>query len=73
MRNSVEFVSKNETFTVVNYKNQYIYKRERAISKKTLAQKTEYHIYRQIPLHMINSKNKFETLVWRLKKGLAQN
>ena len=22
---------------------------------------------------MINSKNKFETLVWQLKKGLAQN
>ena len=33
-------------------------------------------MYRQIPLHThdyLNSKTKFETLVWRLMKGLARN
>ena len=34
------------------------------------------YMYRQIPLHThdyLNSKTKFETLVWRLMKGLARN
>ena len=33
-------------------------------------------MYGQIPLHThdyLNSKTKFETLVWRLIKGLARN
>ena len=40
----------------------------------TLAQ-YEYHIYRQIPLHTHDylTKIQFETLVWRLMKGLARN
>ena len=32
-------------------------------------------MYRQIPLHnhdYLNSRTKFETLVWRLMKGLAR-
>ena len=44
-------------------------------NRKTLAQ-NEYHRYIYISkfryTHMINSKNKFETLVWRLMKGLAR-